>query len=521
MVSRRHRARFFSKAASAGFSRLTLKKRKVPPFRYVLLILITLGSMSVWSFWGGSLMASINPDLRMQFHLMTPALDAWITPPDYTGLPPIMIATPAGSRYDGNVIDVPIGSTITAHLADGDGGAPDLLVNGETTPFTPDAQGGFEIAATIRSGDLITVRHGWHEMDAWKVHVLADHAPKVAFTEPPSVTDRKSVRLSYEASDDYGVASVVAHIAPRVSMPHADAKPVDIVLASPDTKDLKRVSFEDLTAYPWAGSPVQIQLVVTDVAGHTTQTEPIDFTVPARVFMNPVARALIEERIKLRSSPADENVRNEVANVMAGVAHVPGAYHGDQVVLMSLRSGAVRLVLNHTTDINNSIDEILWEAAVRIEDGVVGVVERRLREAQSELADAIDRNASGPEIQTFVDRLHDALAAYISALSSRTVQSTPPQTIAPHGSQSLTQATGTQTNMLAPKDMEHMIQNIRDSVTSGSADDARDALLKLEQKVESYREPSPSFTEEMQRRAKNLRYPEGAHDSAEHDIPNF
>jgi len=76
MVSLRNRARFFSKAAPPGFLPLTPRKHKVPPLRYVVLILLTLGALSGWSFWGGRMMASLNPMLRMHFHLLTPTLNA-------------------------------------------------------------------------------------------------------------------------------------------------------------------------------------------------------------------------------------------------------------------------------------------------------------------------------------------------------------------------------------------------------------------------------------------------------------
>jgi uncharacterized protein (TIGR02302 family) len=387
------------------------------------------------------------------------------------------------------------------------------LVNGGEAAFVADSEGDFEIAQPIHNGDTISIRRGWQEMGSWHIRIVTDGPPRVAFTEPPAVTDRKAVQLSYEASDDFGVAQVVARITPVNSSPHADSATVEIPLAKPDAKNIHRVTFEDLTAYPWAGSSVRIQLIATNVAGISTQSAPVTFTVPARVFSNSIARALIEERARLMKSPDDENARNEAANVMAGIAHIPGIYRGDPVVLMTLRSGAVRLVLEHGPDVVSSVENLLWQGAVRIEDGVMGVAEQRLREVQGELADAIDRKAPAPEIQSLVDQLREALASYISALSL--------QPVPPPASESLSQATGFQTNMLAPKDIEKMLENIRDLSTSGSAEAAHDELMKLGQKIEGLHERTTSFTEEMQRRARDLNYPEGAHDSAEHILPNF
>jgi hypothetical protein len=192
---------------------------------------------------------------------------------------------------------------------------------------------------------------------------------------------------------------------------------------------------------------------------------------------------------------------------------MPAAYHGDSVVLMALRTGAVRLVLNHAPEALPVVDDLLWQAAVRIEDGTVGVAERRLREAQSQLADALDRKAPAAEIQGLVDRLREALVSYMTALSMRPARAAAPE--------SLSQAAGTQTNMLTPKDMEKMLQDIRDLSVSGASDAARDALLKLGASLEGLHGPAPSFSEEMQRRARDLNYPEGTHDSAEHTAPVF
>ncbi|MDX2028421.1 MAG: DUF4175 family protein [Alphaproteobacteria bacterium] len=488
MLTRQTSACSLKKTDPSGSLRLTSEKKKIPAFRSSLLVGVTVLALLGWSLGGGKLMATLNPIVRMQGKLFTPPLDAWITPPEYTGLPPMIIATPAGIRQDGAIIDVPEGSVVTSHLAERKSGNMDLAINGQTQPFLPDKHNGFGATETIQTGDMIALRQGGKDIHAWRIRVVPDQPPAVAFTAAPSITTRQAVRLAYEASDDYGVTSVIARISPRDSKPLAGHEPVDIPLASSNARELKRISFEDLTAHRWAGQPVRLQLVATDAKGHTTESDSIEFTLPERIFFHPVARALVEERKKLMANPGDEILRNEAANIMAGIAHQPLIYRGDPIVLMSLRSGAVRLVLDHDRATAAPVNDLIWQAAVRIEDGMSGIAENNLRTAQRELADALDRQASDDEVHALIDRLHQALMKYLSELSKPTASRPAPLN-------NTNQASRQQINKLVPQDLGRMLQQIRDLSSSGAADEAREEFLKLQQRLENLRAESSSLIE--------------------------
>jgi hypothetical protein len=51
-----------------------------------------------------------------------------------------------------------------------------------------------------------------------------------------------------------------------------------------------------------------------------------------------------------------------------------------------LRSGAVRLVLGHDRDAAISVNDILWQAAARIEDGSSGSMQRTMRDIRRDTA---------------------------------------------------------------------------------------------------------------------------------------
>ena len=476
----------------------SLSSRDPYGLRYGIVLTLIVSIVVGWGALGGRLVEAVNPALG-RMHLFTPTLDAWITPPEYTHTSPIMIATPAGIRHTSDTIEVPDGSIISAHLVGQDGGAPELLVNNDSTEFTADEHGDFQVTTALHEGDTVTIRRGWENVASWRVKIKADAAPTVAFDGEPSVTEHKSVRLAYTASDDFGVASVTAHITPRESLAGASSEPVDVTLSSSNQKEIKQAAFEDLTAHPWAGLPVDITLVATDAAGHRSESAAQNFVLPEREFFHPVARALVGVRRKLLQTPLDDGVRNEVANLMAGVAQHPASYHGDPVVMMALRAGAVRMVLNRGVEEVPSVVDLLWQSAVRIEDGTVGVAEQNLRAAQKELADALDRGASDAEINRLIDRLHQALSQYLSQLATK---------VAAHPGgmvQDLSVLEGQKSNMLTPEDLNNMLEQMRDLSASGKREDARQELAKLQQMLESLRTTPAEMTAEQKQDLQTLK----------------
>lgn len=466
--------------------------------RYVLGALLVIGLITGWGALGGRMIAAINPALG-KLPLSTTTIDAWITPPEYTHLPPIMIATPAGTRFQGDVIKVPEGSILHAYVAERDGDTPVLAANNQRVDFNAEDGKDFGITVTLNSGDVVAIERGWSTLGSWKVQVVPDHAPQIAFTDVPVGSEHKDLRIAYDAKDDYGVTSVTARLTPHESFPGISSDPFEIPLAKLDDKDVKRVDFKDLTAQPWAGLPVDIQLMATDAVGHKSETDRVMVTLPERVFLQPMAKLLIEERKKLMTNIFDQQIRNEIANLMAGVAKQPTAYGSDPVIMMALRAGAVRLVLDHDLEAGLSAKDILWQTAVRIEDGVMGVAEENLKKAQDDLAEALDRNASEKEIQALIDRLHKALAQYLAQLSTRMASQPPPDL------DDLKQVMGPRTNTLTPEDLNKMLNDMRGLSAKGSREEAREVLSQLKQTLENLSTNAPRLNEDQKQALKMLK----------------
>ena len=49
---------------------------------------------------------------------------------------------------------------------------------------------------------------------------------------------------------------------------------IDLPAAGADRKDLHATTYQDLTAHPWAGLPVELRLIATDATGQTGSSRP-------------------------------------------------------------------------------------------------------------------------------------------------------------------------------------------------------------------------------------------------------
>ena len=465
--------------------------------RYALLILLAGAALAGWGQWGGRLLTAINPAIGHNY-MALPPLDAWITPPAYTQLPPIMLATPAGPLHGKDVIEVPAGSTFTAHLAERDGDVPSFTLDGARHDFAAPADQDYTVDAVPVTGDRLTIKRGWRQLGDWQLRVLPDQPPQIAFDDAPSSTVRQSLRLSFAAHDDYGLRDVALRVTPRQSVRGENSGTFEVPLAQLQERDVQRVAFVDLTEHPLAGLPVALQLIATDGAGQRAVSQPVDFILPERAFFNPYAHALGAERKKLLTENLTEPLRNEAANLMAGLAHQPATYHGDPLVALALRAGAVRLVLAPEAATVTSVADLLWQSAVRIEDGAAGEAAQNLRQAQQDLAAALDRNAPDAEVQQLIGRLHQALAQYLAELSTRLAgqPSAPPM---PTDLTGLSGAGGTRTNVITPDDLNRMLEHMRDLSATGARDAARQELSQLQQMMENLTTapPPPSAAQQQ------------------------
>ncbi len=153
-------------------------------------------------------------------------------------------------------------------------------------------------------------------------------------------------------------------------------------------------TYQDLTAHPLAGLPAVLQLEAVDAIGQRGQSGPLEIVLPAREFRHPLARAIIE-----RAAQAGGGARNERARWRGSLAALGDTQAAQQLpiaVPLALRAAAARLAMNEGDAASRrSVVDLLWELALFIEDGSLSMAERKLRDLQQELQQALEQGAAG------------------------------------------------------------------------------------------------------------------------------
>ena len=341
-----------------------------------------------------------------------------IDPPAYTRMAPSFLEAPVAAAPEGppTPLLVPQHSRVVARVA-GIDSAPDLVVGDAVVPFEPLAAGQHEATAEVLAGDRLAIITGRGEMAGWPLEVVPDQPPTISHAQEPQSTPRWTLRLEYAASDDYGIDGTLAEIRLADGAPAAlPTEPIqlELLLPSPGAPEATAVSFHDLTPHPWAGQAVTIQLQAVDGAGQRGVSDAVSATLPEREFAHPVAQEIIALRRALILGTASPRI---VAESLDDVSSRPDRFYGDAVVFLALRSAADRLRLARDPEAAvASTQRLLWDTALRLEDGDLSLAERELRAAQEELARALSEGASDEEIAQLMQELREALDRYLAAL---------------------------------------------------------------------------------------------------------
>ena len=438
--------------------------------RALLAMLLVIGAIDAGVDWRERLVRALSPPFPGGSPAVAASLDLWVTPPEYTGLAPLFLQPKTIET-----IRIPTGSTLLAQVHGGNA-IPRLAIDDESRDFEAVDKQNFRMAATLTKGRQIQVSQANTTLASWPIEIIPDNPPKVAFAKPPAATSRAALRIDYQASDDYGIEGI------RVVIRRDGGKPNEMLefeapLPSLHPKEAQATSYHDLTPHPWAGLPVELRLVAADALGQTGESEPVRIKLPERVFNHPIARAIIDQRKELVIDPG---ARGAVADALSDLRERPSLYRDDAIVFLGLRLAEQRLRLNDDDKSLSEVEQLLWDTALRVEDGHMSLAERELRRLQHELQDALAKNAPDAEIDRLMRELQQALDRYLQALAENLARN-PDQAEQPIDP----------SRVITGRDLQRMLDRARELARDGARDQARELLSQLQNMLENLRMARP------------------------------
>ena len=437
-------------------------------------------------------------------------IEAWVTPADYTHGAPISLSDRLGER-----IETPPTVEATVRLT-GPVGAPVLVFNGprgeRRARFTLAADGAWEAQMRLPGpGKLRIVR--FHTRAQWRMAPIADDAPEAAFTAPLAQMARENVAVAWRAADDFGVTRLALRVRP-LNPPEslAQAPAIDTAVESPagDPRIAEGESEIDLADHPYAGMEVEAQIVAFDALGQEGASTPLRFTLPEKVFLQPLAQAAIEIRRHIlterrpyrRASDRDwpsilsgsillgnereqvrdydrrpalrrapEGIRTAARLIDALTMEPRDGYFRDMAVYLGFRMARSELATAQSIGETEDASDMLWRTALRAEYGGSADLRRAMEEAQRVLAEALASGAPQERIRQLVEALEQATERYMQALIQEALQ---------NGEQESAEDTEEQTS-ISERDIQEMLREVQRLSEQGRNAEAQQLLQQLSQ----------------------------------------
>nr|WP_246329264.1 TIGR02302 family protein [Chthonobacter rhizosphaerae] len=458
-------------------------------------------------------------------------IDAWVTPPGYTGRAPIYLTTaqaagpataadpsaaPPPVASAENPLQIPEGSVLALRVNGVEGPTARFVPAGGTDAQPIEGAAPAERATgrpddgiirptafeyTLTNSGTVDLTAADEALRAFHFNVSPDLPPTIRSVEDPAATVKGAFRLAYEVVDDFRVAGARAIFEdPRTALSPSSDEPRPLVgapempLALPRKGAEKPVAetFRDLSAHPWAGATVALRLEARDDAGKVGVSDPIDVVVPPRPFRNPVARMLVEQR---RVLALDANAQDYVSDVVGTVIDRSPAFVEDASIHVGLAVLHSRLTNARTDDDLRSALDLMWEMALAIDGGDASLAEQRLREAREALRDALQNGAPPEEIARLTEELRKAMEEYMQALQEQ-MRNDPSlaQEMSPQQQQNAQE--------VSPEDFQKMIDRIEELSKLGDREAAEQLLSQLDQMLENLQMARPQQGQQNQQQGQ-------------------
>ena len=415
-------------------------------------------------------------------------LDAWVDPPAYTGKPPVILnlRDEVGAKAS-RAVQAPVGSTIVVRSSEGSNVSA-VIEGGLEVAKTEDSAATARAIATDKEmrwtlkgdGKLVLKRFG-SVISSFDLTCVPDRPPTISLQGEAKRNSRGSLTLGYKIDDDYGVTGAQANFAkpvvagkPVTGRTLAEAPKMDLALPAGPGGLGEAETTADLSEHPWAGARVTMTLSARDEGGNEGLSDPVEVTLPQRPFVKPLAKALVEQRRNLVLEPDD---RSRVLASIKALMIAPDTFGMAAGVYLGFQNIANRLASARKDADLLAVADVMWEMALRIEDGGLSDAERDLRAAQQELREALNRGAPEDEIRKLMDQMRAALDKFLNELAQqaqREGRDQAPQSRADDNARTVT-----------PQDLQSMLDRIEEMMRNGQVAEAQRMMEQLQNLLEN------------------------------------
>ncbi|MCQ8241219.1 DUF4175 domain-containing protein [Rhizosaccharibacter radicis] len=426
-----------------------------------------------------------------------PTAQAWVTPPAFAPDAPIFLGAGGGSFTvpAGSVLSASVTGTTARPRLRGIGGAPEVKRLGEKS---------WRLSLPLQTSGEVRLSGAGYALGDWRFTVQPVLPPVVRWNAPPGA-GRGSWRTSlpWEVSHRFGVRSLRAEIR-LAGDQDGSGRVLRVPIPLPGhPRNAKGVEQADLSPDPWAGEKVVARLVAEDDAGHRAESAPASFTLPARPFHDPMARAVLDVRKRLalgREKPLD------AAADLQALGDTPGRMQTDSGLLLNLSADAALLEVAHdpASAVPEEIDR-LWQLALSLEDAAHqdpanAWASQDLRAAQERVAEQMERMRQlGPqgqspreqeELRRRMDALRNAIARRMQAMAEQAARE--------HG----TVPPMPDAAMMSGQDLSRMLDQMRRAAENGHPEDAMRQLQQMQSMLDRMRQATPRDLAMLRRQAE-------------------
>lgn len=427
--------------------------------------------------------------------------EAWITGPEYALLAPKFLST----GNDGP-IEALTGSNFHLKIS-GARKTPVLRLRTDgkkrRISFKKTGPQSYDLSLRIDRNGVLELSRPVSRL--WQIKALADKPPRVLFTKAPHGDTSDALSFSYAARDDVGIAAL------ELVLEHTEGKirKVDstlLELPAKNAKSLDEITMLDFTRHHWAGLPVTITLIAHDGVGQKGRSRSFSITLPDKLFVNPMAKAIAEQRALLirtdapyapmpirpvlsaedvrarppfvQDNPAERLQRapkevRRAAALMRASLRAPEMFFDDPLVYVGLRYAAENLRLSRRPADYKGLDDELWALALWAEGGALADARAAMKAAERAFRRALARGAPADELARLMHNYERSVKRYLEALAEEALRNG--QNASNSGSMSATMDGNT---------LQEMLDALKALSETGARGDARKLLQALSELLE-------------------------------------